>query len=109
MSYRNASFTAYGYQNSDACYVQDPVWYPHATSSTIVPFTVTQDFFLNTDHYTTTSESQSLHFLGYFGYRILNEGLVNDDMVNNYHGFISAHFEGSSRGVNGNWAVIDYY
>jgi hypothetical protein len=108
LSYRNASFTANGYQNSDACDVQDPVWYPHATSSTIVPFTVTHSYFLTTDYYTTTSETQSLIFLAYFGYRMLNEGLVNDDMVNNYRGFISAHFEGSSRGVSGHWAVIDY-
>ena len=45
-----------------------------------------------------------------FGYRMLNEGLVYEDLTSNYEGFVTAHIEGSSRGVGLgiNLAVIDY-
>ena len=110
LSYRNASFTGYGYQNDEAIpwFPFSDIGYPHATSSTITPFTVTTSAAGAPSSYTTPDERQSLYFMSYFGYRMLNEGLLYDEMVNNYQGFISAHFEGSSRGVNGNWAVIDY-
>jgi hypothetical protein len=44
-----------------------------------------------------------------YAHRILNEGLMKDELVATQC-FLSAHMEGSTRGVGLgiNWAVIDY-
>jgi hypothetical protein len=105
LAVRNVTATFYVFQNDQAqSYVPSYIDSLVNTSSTLVPYTFT------CADYTTLQDSYEDQIIEPLGHAIINESSIMGTFLNDYSGFISCHFEGSSRGVGlyVNWAVIDY-